>query len=60
MALNEDEASENENIDVLEDTPYKQLLAKFPDLLKQNFKTECSKSDIIHRINTNNEPPEPD
>ena len=57
LALDEDEASDSEDINILADSPYKQLLAKFPELLKQNFMTECTKSDIIHRINTNNESP---
>ena len=43
QALNEDEAlAEDETIDVVPDSPYKDVLAKFPNLLKQNFHTETT------------------
>ena len=41
-----------EDINTLPNSPYKQLLAKFPGILKQSFKEEHTKNGIIHRINT--------
>ena len=47
----------DENIDILPNSPYKQLLAKFPDLLKQTFSEEVPKNNILHRINTGENKP---
>ena len=52
-ALDEDVVEmHDEDINVLPDSEYKQLLSKFPGLLKQNFHQEPTKSNIIHRIHT--------
>ena len=37
--------------------PYRDLLAKYPKLLEQNFKSEDPKNGIIHRIRTGTHPP---
>ena len=41
-----------ESIELLPDSPYKHLLAKYPDLLKLSFNEEVPKNKISHRINT--------
>ena len=41
---------------IVPDGPYKQILAQFPGLLKQNFHAEPTKSNIVHRIHTNGPP----
>ena len=46
----------DEDIDILPESQYKHLLAKFPGLLKQNFHQEPTKSNIIHRIHTTGPP----
>ena len=46
----------DENIDILPNSPYKELLSRYPGLLKQNFHTEPTKSNIIHRIHTDGPP----
>ena len=46
----------DEDINVLPDSPYRQLLSRFPGLLTQNFHEEPTKSNIIHRIHTNGPP----
>ena len=57
QALAEDEvSSHDEDINILPDSPYKRVLAKFPGLLKQNFNAEPTKSDVIHRIKTEGPP----
>ena len=47
---------QNEDINSLPDGPYKQILLKFPDLLKQTFHEELPKNGINHRINTEGSP----
>ena len=47
---------EQESIDSLPDSPYKQILARYPDLLKQTFHEDLPKNGITHRINTNGPP----
>ena len=50
----------NELDQKIEDVPegkYRDLLARFPDILKPNFKTEEPKNGIKHRIRTGSHPP---
>ena len=56
QALAEEGAlGEDEDISILPEGPYRNLVAKFPKLLKQNF--HCEPTDtIIHRIQTNGTP----
>ena len=57
QALDPDEAApHDEDINIVPEGPYKQILAQFPNLLKQNFHAEPTKSNIIHRIHTNGPP----
>ena len=49
--------SDDEDIGVLPDGPYKTLLSKYPSLLKQNFNAEATESDVIHRIHTGDAKP---
>ena len=46
-----------EDINAVPVGPYKDLLAKFPRILEQDFREGDSESKIIHRINTNDERP---
>ena len=46
-----------ENINVIPDGPYKDLLQKYPDLLKQNFNELSTKTGVVHRIQTNSDRP---
>ena len=58
-ALGEDDVTldvHDEDINILPDSPYQQLLSRFPGLMKQNFHEEPTKSNIIHRIHTNGPP----
>ena len=56
-ALADDEAVvHDEDINVIPDGPFKELLSKFPGLMKQNFHAEPIKSSVIHRIHTNGPP----
>ena len=56
-ALDEDVfESHDEDINVLQESQYKQLLSRFPGLLKQNFHQEPTKSNIIHRIHASGPP----
>ena len=45
------EAEESEDLSVMPDSDYKRLLEKYPEILKQNFSEEFTKSGITHRIN---------
>ena len=47
----------HEDIKILPEGPYKQILSKYPELLKQNFNELSSKTGIIHRITTNGDKP---
>ena len=51
------EANESENVESVPEGPYKELIERFPDLLKPNFKTENPKNKISHRIRTGDHPP---
>ena len=40
------------DIEAMPESEFKQLILKYPDLLKMNFSTETPKNGIIHRIDT--------
>ena len=46
-----------EDIKIIPDGPYKDLLLKYPNLLKQNFNELSTKTGITHRILTNGDKP---
>ena len=39
-----------EDVSLIPDSSFKQILLKYPDILKQNFKSDSTKSGIVHRI----------
>ena len=45
-----DVKDEVEDVSLIPDSPYKQALLEHPDLLKQNFHSDSTKSGVIHRI----------
>ena len=49
--------TEEENIDILPDSPYKNILNNYPELLKQSFSEEHSKNKTQHRIPTGSAKP---
>ena len=51
------EANSAQNVNTIPEGPYRDLIAKYPDLLKPNFKTEKPKNKILHRIHTGTHPP---
>ena len=42
---------EEEDLEEVPDSEFKEILAKYPDILKQNFSEDFTKSGITHRIN---------
>ena len=52
-----EEAVGDQNLSQIPPGPYRDLLARYPKLLEQNFKSEDPKNGIIHRIRTGNHPP---
>ena len=48
---------EEQSMDLLPDSDFKTLLARFPGLLKQDFTKDSSKTGVIHRIDTGQAPP---
>ena len=48
---------EEMSVEDLPESPYKNLLKKYPDLLKMSFDQESTKNNIVHRILTNDEKP---
>ena len=44
------EANDEQKLESIPPGPYRDLMSKYPDLLKPNFKTETPKNKIIHRI----------
>ena len=51
------ESNNEENANSVPEGPYQDLIKKFPELLKPNFKTETPKNKISHRIHTGSHPP---
>ena len=51
-SLGVEEEVKKVSLDEMENSPYKQLLQKYPNLLVQKFNSEESKSGVIHRIIT--------
>ena len=45
--LADDIVEEEENIDVIPDSPYKEVLKKYPELLKQSFNEDSTKNNIF-------------
>ena len=50
QALSDGGVDTFEDISLIPDSPFKQLLLKYPDLLKQNFSSDSTKSGVVHRI----------
>ena len=50
------EAEQVNDLGKLPDSPYKELLKKYPEVLKVSFKEESSKTGILHRIHTTGPP----
>ena len=50
QALSETGVETIEDVSTIPDSSFKQILLKYPDLLKQNFKSDSTKSGIVHRI----------
>merc|ERR1711923_212805 len=48
---------EVEDIDKIPDSPYKEVLKRYPDLLKQSFNEDSTKNNIKHKIPTGNTKP---
>ena len=48
---------DEENIDLLPESPYKEVLGRYPQLLKQTFAEDTSKNNIQHKIPTGNAKP---
>ena len=44
----DDDTSKDEDINIIQEGKYRDLLAKYPELLKQNFSLEATKSDVVH------------
>ena len=51
-----EDISEND-IEKVPEGPFKELLKKYPDVLKLSFKAEHSKNGVLHRIQTGDHPP---
>ena len=56
QSLTEEEVG-SQSLSQIPQGPYRDLLAKYPKLLEQNFKSEDPKNGIIHRIRTGTHPP---
>ena len=56
LAVNAAEVHE-EDIEIIPDSDYKELLRQFPDLLRQSFSEEFAKNKVTHRILTGDAKP---